>query len=281
MINQLMFILLASLIPPTRATSPNSRPGSGERRQGVGRTGRSWEEGVGCQDETTYGADYNGTVNTTLRGRTCQAWSVQEPHAHDKSHYGDHNYCRNPDGYQFPDGVWCLTTDPHMLYEHCPVPMCGSGNLGFPVSKMSNQDVLRPPHLPGTSLVSPALPQGSTAPMRRSAAAGSVAPSPSPAPPPQEPPGGKASRHVPTQPVVWAVRSRTPKVPTTLGRQAQPKEASPARPGRSRGPIDMGKPGMETTTIVGTWIDFLVEFGVTLQTLKYHLTFVLYHFVLN
>ena len=222
MVNRLMYLLLASLIPPTWATTPTRRSGVEERRQEVGRTGRSVEEGVGCQNESTYGADYNGTVNTTLRGLTCQAWSVQEPHAHDKSHYGDHNYCRNLDGYPMPGGVWCLTTDPHTLYEHCPVTMCGTGNPCLPIISWFNQVVLGPVHLPGTSLVCPAPPPASSVPMRRSAAVGSVPPSPSPVPTLQDPASGRPSHPVLTQPVVLGVRRRPPLVPTTVGRPAQP-----------------------------------------------------------
>ena len=43
---------------------------------------RAVVEGVGCQEAATYGADYRGTADTTRRGLTCQAWSVQEPHGH-------------------------------------------------------------------------------------------------------------------------------------------------------------------------------------------------------
>ena len=38
--------------------------------------------------------DYSGTADTTIGGLTCQAWSVQEPHGHDYSDVGNHNYCR-------------------------------------------------------------------------------------------------------------------------------------------------------------------------------------------
>ena len=56
-------------------------------------------------------------------------------------------------------------------------------------------------------------------------------------------------------------------VPTTVGRQAQPQEASPARCGRSRNPINMTSPTMETTTTAGTLMALPVECGATLQTL--------------
>ena len=54
-----------------------------------------------------------------MSGRTCQHWSRQSPHDHDKDQVGDHNYCRNPDG---SGGVWCYTTDPDFRWEYCQVP---------------------------------------------------------------------------------------------------------------------------------------------------------------
>ena len=57
-----------------------------------------------CIDPKTY----NGTLNVTLKGYTCQRWDSQHPHMHnwnfpdhfpnDASLYDAHNYCRNPDG---------------------------------------------------------------------------------------------------------------------------------------------------------------------------------------
>ena len=58
--------------------------------------------------------DYNGTINTTKRGLTCQRWDSQVPHPHTES--GPHlveNYCRNTES----DGAgqaWCHTTDPNV-----------------------------------------------------------------------------------------------------------------------------------------------------------------------
>ena len=141
----LVYLLLASLTPlpwaatPTRRqggrrTPPTKRPEGEDRREEGGRRGRKGravEEGVGCQEERTQGADYSGTANTTIGGLTCQAWSVQEPHQHGLSHYGDHNYCRFLDG--FPGGVWCYTTDPDIRFDFCPVMFCETGNLGFPI----------------------------------------------------------------------------------------------------------------------------------------------------
>ena len=74
------------------------------------------------------GRGYNGTINMTKSGSTCQHWNVQAPHQFilPSSQYpelGDHNYCRNP-GSRGPDGPWCFTTDPNTRWEYCDVPKC-------------------------------------------------------------------------------------------------------------------------------------------------------------
>ena len=75
-----------------------------------------------CQEGNPLGASYLGSMNVTTSGRTCQAWSAQEPHEHDYSQVGEHNHCRNP--YGDPEGVYCYTTDPERRWEHCFVPRC-------------------------------------------------------------------------------------------------------------------------------------------------------------
>ena len=62
---------------------------------------------VGCQINPTRGRDYEGTANTTVSGRSCQAWAAKEPYVSSYPEVGDHNYCRNPNGNHA--GVWCYT----------------------------------------------------------------------------------------------------------------------------------------------------------------------------
>ena len=75
-----------------------------------------------CQEGSPPGVSYSGRMNVTLSGRTCQVWSTSEPHEHDYTDLGEHNYCRNPDGDH--RGAWCHTTDPYRLREPCFVPRC-------------------------------------------------------------------------------------------------------------------------------------------------------------
>jgi integrin beta 3 len=71
---------------------------------------------------TDKGWDYNGKINVTASGRTCQAWASQSPHGHSVGTNLPENYCRNPDGEPSP---WCYTTDPSVRYELCDIPDCG------------------------------------------------------------------------------------------------------------------------------------------------------------
>jgi len=73
------------------------------------------------------GAYYSGTLNKTESGRTCQNWTSQSPHRHDRTPWnhrfrhkrlGNHNYCRNPDG---ESRIWCYTTDRRKRWEKCSI----------------------------------------------------------------------------------------------------------------------------------------------------------------
>ncbi|XP_038663339.1 prothrombin [Scyliorhinus canicula] len=74
------------------------------------------------------GIGYRGTLNVTLTGKHCQAWSLQHPHRHNFtadeiiSASLDGNYCRNPDDDE--DGAWCFTTDPELEVDYCDLNYC-------------------------------------------------------------------------------------------------------------------------------------------------------------
>merc|ERR1711978_316205 len=76
-----------------------------------------------CQQRSTSGRDYTGEANTTVDGIPCQRWSDTEPHDHDFTHVGDHNFCRNPNGAS-QSQVWCYTTDLEHQKQNCSVPFC-------------------------------------------------------------------------------------------------------------------------------------------------------------
>ncbi|XP_075409978.1 plasminogen isoform X2 [Tenrec ecaudatus] len=73
------------------------------------------------------GENYRGNVAVTVSGHTCQHWSSQTPHKHDRTPENfpcknlEENYCRNPDGETSP---WCYTTDSETRWEYCKVPAC-------------------------------------------------------------------------------------------------------------------------------------------------------------
>jgi len=78
-----------------------------------------------------------GTLNTTVSGRTCQAWTSNSPHVPyetasvdanypDGSRAAARNYCRNPTSW--PGGLWCYTIDPSIRWEACDVPLCNASD---------------------------------------------------------------------------------------------------------------------------------------------------------
>ncbi|XP_041661799.1 plasminogen-like isoform X1 [Cheilinus undulatus] len=76
---------------------------------------------------TDKGKAYRGTIAVTVSGKTCQRWSTQTPHRHDRTPENyqceglENNYCRNPDNSEKP---WCYTTDPDSRWEYCNIPSC-------------------------------------------------------------------------------------------------------------------------------------------------------------
>uniref|UniRef100_A0A8C2WTF0 Hepatocyte growth factor n=1 Tax=Cyclopterus lumpus TaxID=8103 RepID=A0A8C2WTF0_CYCLU len=74
------------------------------------------------------GEGYRGTVDVMPNGLICQRWDSQYPHNHTFIPQAypckdlRENYCRNPDGQEFP---WCFTTDPRVRTMFCTdIPQC-------------------------------------------------------------------------------------------------------------------------------------------------------------
>ena len=82
-----------------------------------------------CYTDEDLGIHYNGTLNVTESGRTCQKWDSDTPHSHPitslhRYYLEDHNYCRNPEGRG--KRPWCYTMNPSIRWEYCNVPNCSS-----------------------------------------------------------------------------------------------------------------------------------------------------------
>ncbi|KAI0232837.1 putative apolipoprotein(a)-like protein 2 [Lamellibrachia satsuma] len=85
-----------------------------------------------CLD-TSDGIEYKGREYQTASGRTCQAWSSQEPHPHEQCKFTDRsNYCSNSiDTACRKAKPWCYTMDPKMAWELCDIPECGGSVWKF------------------------------------------------------------------------------------------------------------------------------------------------------
>jgi hypothetical protein len=110
------------------------------------------------------GGDYRGSVSKTRGGLTCQLWSHQYPHLHQKTHInypdaglGGHNHCRNPDG---DLGPWCLTTVDEPSWDYCDVPPASPVpcNATLPASPLPNVTTLSSPSLATLISTSPSTP---------------------------------------------------------------------------------------------------------------------------
>ena len=91
------------------------------------------------------GIHYNGTLNVTESGRTCQKWDSDTPHSHPitslhRYYLEDHNYCRNPEGRG--KRPWCYTMDPAVRWEYCDVLNCTAGILDSAATTSSNGVVI-------------------------------------------------------------------------------------------------------------------------------------------
>eukprot|EP00923_Selenidium_pygospionis_P000806 GHVN01001242.1.p1 GENE.GHVN01001242.1~~GHVN01001242.1.p1 ORF type:complete len:4144 (+),score=533.56 GHVN01001242.1:3-12434(+) len=81
---------------------------------------------------TDEGIEYQGDLNKTDGGKTCQDWNKQTPHEHAdfvKNYQEDNqialNYCRNIDAWQNnAEAPWCYTTDKNQRWEYCSAPFC-------------------------------------------------------------------------------------------------------------------------------------------------------------
>ena len=81
------------------------------------------------------GLHYEGTVDKTESGRTCQKWNTKRYYPSNGFRYY-HNYCRNPDGEVRP---WCYTTgfDDLVRWELCAYDMTPDPVVGQRLGKLT------------------------------------------------------------------------------------------------------------------------------------------------
>ncbi|XP_047514310.1 tyrosine-protein kinase transmembrane receptor Ror2 [Pieris napi] len=78
------------------------------------------------------GRFYQGSMNVTETGLSCQAWESQYPHQHTRPPLifpevqNATNYCRNAGGEERKP--WCYTMDPTVRWEYCDVPLCANSS---------------------------------------------------------------------------------------------------------------------------------------------------------
>ncbi|XP_078579508.1 uncharacterized protein LOC144863813 isoform X3 [Branchiostoma floridae x Branchiostoma japonicum] len=73
------------------------------------------------------GSTYDGKIQVTISGRTCQRWDSETPHVRDiRSPFPglDENYCRNLPELGERNWPWCYTIDPNIPWEYCRIETC-------------------------------------------------------------------------------------------------------------------------------------------------------------
>ncbi|XP_074641852.1 uncharacterized protein LOC141899442 isoform X2 [Tubulanus polymorphus] len=90
------------------------------------------------------GINYNGTMNITADGNSCQSWDSVPAYARKKRTYmkvsdasmaNASNYCRNPD--KKPEGPWCYLANMSAgVWAYCAVPSCDLAEIEEPTLKL-------------------------------------------------------------------------------------------------------------------------------------------------
>ena len=100
-------------------------------------------DGPECYSMET-GADYRGTVSTSMYGDTCMEWATLSSYqrvsteTHPDEGLGEHNYCRNPDG---RSKAWCYTK--YGLTINVPGFIWGYCNIGEPNASCIGMYIMR------------------------------------------------------------------------------------------------------------------------------------------